>query len=363
MPERLAVALDCSAAAVSDPTGIAMVIHGISAALAARHELEVWRYARWSRLTRRRFLPQADGLRSWWFGGGLYWRGEIEVFHGLDSRLPRPRPASLRTVATIHDFSALQGQGFSRPSFSATRASHYEQAREAQAIVVHSQAMFKEAQQRLSPAPGQLKLVSLGASPRTATTEDLRALRERIGEAPFVLVLGEASKRKNSLGAVRAFAQAQASSPALASWRLVLAGREGYGLEAEFESEARKAGALSLGYVDAGLRAALLNECRALLFPSRYEGFGLPVLEAMALGRPVISSDIPALSELGGQASLRAEPDDIDGLAGHLRRLAEEPALAAELGRRGRARASGWTWERCAAGLSGIYFDLLENPR
>jgi glycosyltransferase involved in cell wall biosynthesis len=112
-------------------------------------------------------------------------------------------------------------------------------------------------------------------------------------------------------------------------------------------SEARERVVLT-GYVAHGEKAALLHGALALVYPSLYEGFGLPVAEALACGTPVLTSNVSALPEVAGDAALLVEPEDVRALADGLQRLVEDEALRARLSKAGRTRAPLFTWEGTA---------------
>jgi glycosyltransferase involved in cell wall biosynthesis len=142
---------------------------------------------------------------------------------------------------------------------------------------------------------------------------------------------------------------------------LVVAGPDGHAREAV---DAAAAGlpdglrdrVLMAGPVSEPARVALLEGALALAYPSLYEGFGFPVLEAMSLGTPVVSSDIPVLAEVGGDAGLRAAVGDPAAFADALARLAEDASLRDALVTAGRVRAVGYSWERTGTGLLAAYF-------
>jgi glycosyltransferase involved in cell wall biosynthesis len=107
----------------------------------------------------------------------------------------------------------------------------------------------------------------------------------------------------------------------------------------------------------------LYNACDVLLFPSFYEGFGWPTLEAMACGTPVVTSNTPALAEIVGDAGIVASPQDVRGLANAVRVILEGPELASDLRARGLARASRYTWKHTVAAVADIYTKVLESAR
>jgi glycosyltransferase involved in cell wall biosynthesis len=188
-----------------------------------------------------------------------------------------------------------------------------------------------------------MPVCSEGGDHITATPADPHVI-ERLGLAgrKFFISVGVNSRNKNADLLVNAFAQA-----GLSDALLVFTGKGDpaiFGELAEFKSDAvRKVGQVN----DSELRA-LYEQALALVFPSRYEGFGLPPLEAMSCGCPVITSDQPALIEVGGDAALRCGMDDVAGLARLLSDVAADAALRRRLGEAGRARAAHFTWAATA---------------
>jgi glycosyltransferase involved in cell wall biosynthesis len=135
---------------------------------------------------------------------------------------------------------------------------------------------------------------------------------------------------------------------------LVIAGGLGWGrtLDDDRASSARRDGSLRLlGHVPDAELVALYARATVVAYPSLYEGFGLPVLEAMACGAPVVTADATALRDTAGDAALLVDPLDTEAIAAALRRVLEDGELATELHMRGRARAARFTWERMAAGM------------
>ncbi len=354
----LRVGFDATAAAEPRPTGVGLSLAHLVRALreltpAAGLELEVC--YRLSRLRRRaHFLPGPARLfhERW----SVLLARRLAVWHGADSRLPRFAGPAL--VATVHDLSARR-EGFSTPRFRATRERHWAAvAARADLVVTYTRAVRAEVARELGLAPERVAVVPLAPSEALAPPDAeavRRAAREHLGERPYVLCLGELSRRKNTVGAVTAFAAAGA---ALGETALALVGPPGHGAEEALEAAERLgvAGRVRwLRYLPASEVAALLAGARALLFPTRYEGFGMPVLEAFRAGVPVVASDAASVVEVAGGAAVHAAPDDADALGRALVAVLEDPARAAELVARGRARLAAFTWERSAERLVAVY--------
>jgi glycosyltransferase involved in cell wall biosynthesis len=171
------------------------------------------------------------------------------------------------------------------------------------------------------------------------------------------LFVGALQRRKNVVRLVRAFERMPRG------WRLALAGAaDGYGaaeaLEA-IQASARRSDIAVLGYVSDAVLRDLYQRAAIFAFPSLDEGFGMPVLDAMANGVPVVTSVRSALPEVAGDAALLVDPEDIEALAEALVRLATEPALRADLAARGRARAQAFSWEAAVERTWAVYRELL----
>ncbi len=199
----------------------------------------------------------------------------------------------------------------------------------------------------------------------TVPDEEVERVRERFAIAgPYVLFVGGLEPRKNVVGLVRAFAASGVDAT------LVVAGgrvRWFPAEEARVWAEVRRLpervrGRVVLtGYVSEPDKRALLAGAAALAFPSLYEGFGFPVLEAMAAGTPVLTSDVSSLPEIAGEDALLVDPKDEDAIARGLRRLLEDADLRERLVGPARARAAGFTWEATARRTAEVLHAVAEG--
>jgi len=191
--------------------------------------------------------------------------------------------------------------------------------------------------------------------PEPDETARLRA-RYGLGDAPYVLSVGTLQPRKNYVRLIRAFVQLTnqpTNQPTnQLTNQLVIAGGRGW-LYEETLAEAGKYPdrVRILGFVDDGDLPALYRNAALFVFPSLYEGFGLPVLEAMACGVPVVCSNASSLPEVAGDAALLVDPLDTDGLTMAMARVLEDPDLRRGMIARGLEQAARFTWERAARQL------------
>jgi glycosyltransferase involved in cell wall biosynthesis len=260
-----------------------------------------------------------------------------------------------RCVVTVHDLGYLH---FPHAHTALRRIelhlSTMWSARVATHIIAVSQATRDDLVAHYGIAPQKITVVHHGVAPHFRPILDATAraaVRERYGmTGRYLLYVGTLQPRKNLVRLIEAFAQA-VQDGGMDDVTLVIAGKRGW-LTAAIEQRAAEqavAGRVHLsGYVDDGDLPALLSGALAFVFPSLYEGFGMPVLEAMACGTPVLTSTTTSLPEVAGQAALLVPPHDTAALAAALVRLASDTALRESLRERGQERAALFSWKRCA---------------
>jgi len=301
---------------------------------------------------RRLLLPRRPLTVAWERGVGPRPTG-IDVLHAPTPLAPargrRPQ------VVTVHD-----AVPYSHPETLTPRGVRWHRsaieraARTADAIVVPTRAVAEEIERYVGP---QRPVVVVGEGVSRALTApadaDARAVALRLPEEPFLLTLATIEPRKGLDVLLEAMADLR-----LADVPLVVVGQPGWG---GIDVQARSADLGISGRVrllgrlpDADL-AVVLDRAAALVSPSRAEGFGLPVLEAMAAGVPVVSSDAPALVEVGGGATVTVPVGDAAALADALAGVLGDAALRRRLAEAGRRRAADFTWEKAARRLWELY--------
>jgi O-antigen biosynthesis alpha-1,3-mannosyltransferase len=183
-----------------------------------------------------------------------------------------------------------------------------------------------------------------------------------LGEA--LLAVGTLEPRKNLVVVLEAYRLLRQRVPVPP--KLLIVGGQGWGdhaLNSLIRKGELKGGVQLLGFVPDDQLFALYRSARMLLYPSLQEGFGLPVLEAMACGCPVITANTSSLPEVAGDAAILADPSDAPGLADAIHKLLTDDALARELSQKGLRRAAQFSWERCARQTVDVYRALLEGGR
>jgi len=371
--DRLRIAVDATAL-LGRPTGIGSFVAGLLGGLAARPAdavptLEVSAYALsgrgWRGLagavppevtTRRGTMPAGLGLRLWpsialprfeWFAGG------VDIVHGTNFLVP---PTGAQAVVTVHDVTPLRYPELVEGA--STRYAAVLRAAIRRGAVIHTPSRWVagEVVEDLGVDPARVVAIAHGAPP--PGRGEPGAGHHQAGGDRYILALGTIEPRKGLPDLVRAFGRLAEEDHEL---RLVLAGPLGWGEEAV---EAAQAGLFEaarrrvrrLGWVNPERRNDLLAGAAVLAYPSRYEGFGLPPLEAMAAGVPVVASDAGALPEVLGSAAALVPVGDVDALA---RALAQALALDGVARQRvvaaGRAHAATYTWAACAEGHAALY--------
>lgn len=301
-------------------------------------------------------------LGKYWWSTGLprYVRSSgIELFHGTNYDVPPWRQCA--TVLTIHDLSLLiHPETHEKRRVSRSRRRLPIMARAANAVIVPTESVRGEVCEHLGLSGDKVFAVPEAARAcfRPMELEATEDVRRRLGiGADFLLTVGTIEPRKNLQTLVSAFEEVAGgqSQPTL---QLVIAGNRGWLieplLEAVEKSPFRDRIILTEYLNDEELRA-LYSSCRAFVYPSIYEGFGLPPLEAMACGAPVITSRIPALEETTGGAAILVEPTNVQALAGAIADLLDSDDLRSRLSALGRSRAAEFTWERTARLTLDVY--------
>lgn len=233
-------------------------------------------------------------------------------------------------------------------------------------VVTVSDASKRDIQRFYRLPPERVVAVPNGVSPRFARPPDaaIPAVLARYGiEPPYLLAVGALQARKNLETLFEAFARLRADG---LPHRLVVVGRTMWKSEGVFRRLADLAlgdAVLLTGYVRDDDLPALYAGATCFVFPSLYEGFGLPPLEAMACGTPVVVADTSSLPEVVGDAGLRIPPGDVAAYVDAIRSIVARPDWAADLGARGAARARGFTWSAAAASHAALYRQLAAAGR
>jgi glycosyltransferase involved in cell wall biosynthesis len=304
--------------------------------------------------------------RRWWTIGLPLYVGEngLRLFHGTNYNIPLWHRCP--TVVTVHDLSLLLHSDTHREDLvQRARRRLPTMTRVATHIITDSEAVKQEICEHLRVAPEKITAVPL--APRRAfrqiSEKQALATRRRLGvKDDFILFVGTVEPRKNLLSLVRAFDELLRTTDLKP--QLVVAGQKGWLTDDLFDHVEQSAVAkhiLFTGYVSDEDLASLYSSCRVSVYPSLYEGFGFPPLEAMACGAPVITSRIPVIMETSQGAARLITPTDVQELTTALHELLSDENVRRHYAEAGPKRAAEFTWERTAEKTLEVYREVLSQ--
>jgi glycosyltransferase involved in cell wall biosynthesis len=292
-----------------------------------------------------------------------YWTGPLDLFHATDFFLPPVKPTT-RTLLTVHDLSFVREPDTVMPGMTAHLNTWVPRSVErADHIVAVSKATRRDLIELYQTPPEKISVLYHGATGEFRPVEtafDLEVVRRkfRLGSEPFILSLGTIQPRKNYQRLIQAFAKIQPSVS------LVIGGSLGWGFESVF-AEVHRHGLEDrvhfIGFVADADLPALYSAASLFVYPSLYEGFGLPALEAMACGTPVVASNRSSLPEVVGEAGLLVDPLDPEALAEAMAKVLSDPCLHQRLSTAGRLQAAKFSWNGLASQLLKLYQNLIEE--
>ena len=279
----------------------------------------------------------------------LLWKDRVpaaDLFHGLNQRLDSRRHQ--RAVTTFHDLFVITGD-YSTPEF---RRRFTAQAREAadrsDLIIAISEYTARQVEQLLGIERARIRVIGHGV--RRPPAAVIRVERE-----PMILFVGALQRRKNIEALVAAFEAVPAN------WRLTLAGSSGFESEqilARIRASRRREDIQVLGYVSDAELETLYQRASVFAFPSLDEGFGMPVLDAMARGVPVLTSNTSAMPEVSGDAAFLVNPREAGSVREGLVTITQDESLRSSLQSKGLARSLEFSWEKAVAETWKVYQEL-----
>jgi len=314
----------------------------------------------------KRFMPVRSIFRKWWLVGlpALLQISPVDVFHGTNYCIPVFAPCP--TVVTIHDLSLLAQAGtHEEANVERGRRRLPIMARRATMIIAPSEWTRREIISRLGIRAERIRVIQEAAREgmRPRDEAESRSVLDKHGiRRPYLLYVGTIEPRKNLTTLLRAYDELLRATPHRP--QLVLCGGRGWLDDEVFNmvEELRLTEMVRFtGYVEEVELPALYSAAEVFVYPSLYEGFGLPPLEAMACGTPVVASNTASLPEVVGDAGLMVSPRDVRALAQTLAKLLDDAGLRQRLSRAGLAQAARFSWERAAHETQAVYDEVFEK--
>jgi len=379
------IAIDYTAA-VRQGAGIGKYVRDLVDAMLVQDKENQYTLLTSGRPTAERPFPKAENVRGrslvipdrylniLWYRWRLpisatFFTGQVDIYHGPDFVLP-PLNGKLRKVVTVHDLAFLEHPEYAVPELAAYLKKVVPEAVGAADVVAAvSHATSQTLVKHFQTSPEKIIIVPNGIRSHFRRITDpilLAATRNKFDlKYPLVLGVGTLEPRKNHLGLIKAFHKAQSAAgkkrrPAM----LALAGGPGWLYDETQELVAKlklEKKVRFLGRVSELELITLYSMADVFAFPSFFEGFGVPPIEAMACGAPVITSNTSSLPEVVGDAALQVDPHNSSELANAINRLLDDEALREELRQKGYARAKLFTWPRSASKMLSIYRRLYEG--
>lgn len=288
----------------------------------------------------------------------------LDVFHSPAYSIPLQynKPA----IVTIHDLAIYKHASWFPPGqkFS-TSILVPSSVRKAAKLIAVSQATAKSIRQIFRTPEERIRVIYEGApSVQRISAAERRAVKQAFNLSNrFILFIGTIEPRKNLVNLVKAFdAFMQENHARYRDLQLVIAGGKGWKHEPVFRAISRARWSSNirvLGYVSAQEKQALLQEAFFFAFPSLWEGFGLPVIEAERVGLPVLTSQVSSLPEVGGDGALYVDPKSIRSIQDGITTLVRYPKKRDALGRRGKEYSKQFSWKQCAKETYAVYKEVV----
>lgn len=303
----------------------------------------------------RKFLPVTY---SHLLTTAVFLKERLDVLHAPATTLPLTYPST--AVVTVHDLAIYKfPKFFPSGQFLSTKLVVPRSIRRAKKVIAVSEATKRDLKQLFHVSEKKVRVIYEGFV-RERVPKAVVDVRQKYRLDKYVLFIGTIEPRKNLVGLIRGFASV-ANLPKMKKFELILAGAPGwkYGDVLRAIAQAKLGGRVRyLGYVPHHDKLQLIEHAAAFVFPSLYEGFGLPVLEAMSLGAPVITSRVSSLPEIAGTAAIFVNPTKFKEIGQTIAKVVSNPGLRKRLVAEGQRRAAMFTWEATARETLQVYREV-----
>lgn len=292
---------------------------------------------------------------------------KVKLFHGLSHELPHGIPRSIKRVVTMHDLIVWRYPQFYKPLDRVVhRIKQRHSCRIADVVVAISEQTKRDLMEYLHVPESKIRVIYQSCDPmfwEPVAESDIDYVRSTYHlPEKYVICVGTIEERKNQLAVVKALAQLPADV------HLVIVGKNHGVYHAVLSGAIRSNGLTERVHIlhDADFEdfPALYAGAVASVYMSLFEGFGIPILESMCCGTPVVTSNVSSMPEAGGDAALYADPKNPDEIAARLKSIIDDPALRAELVEKGKVQCQKFTPHKAVSGLYDLYMSLLpdEDP-
>ncbi len=287
----------------------------------------------------------------------------LDIFHSPISSLPLTYPK--KSVITVHDLAIYKNPSWFPSQIFSTKLLVPQSLRKADKIIAVSKSTKHDLQALFNVAAAKIQVIYEGVEAKKIPVKNKKIdeLKKFKITRPYLFFVGTLEPRKNLLALLTAYKKLIAKGARYKKYQLVIAGAKGHKSDLVFD----KIKSLKLsrqvkytGYITHNQKMELIKQAVCFVFPSRYEGFGLPVVEAMALGTPVITSNISSLPEVTGDAALLVNPDKEIDIVKAMQQLLDSKTLQQKLVTRGKKQARLFNWDKAARETVKLYQSLAK---
>lgn len=285
-------------------------------------------------------------------------RDQLDVFHATANVMPLTYRKP--TVVTVHDLAIYEHPEWFPSQIASTKLLVPQTLRKATRIIAVSQATKQDLRELFGMPSHKISVVYEAADTALLKLKDRTTNVRQEYDLPtkYVLYVGTIEPRKSLTTLIQAWQRLAKMRPGVVkNAKLILAGGSGYKSEevVELLRTLNVPSIKYLGYIPHNHKILLMKNAAAFVFPTRYEGFGLPILEAMQLGVPVITSDISSIPEVTGTAAMLVRPEDVEGFARAIKDVLSRPTLAKKMVLAGRKQAKKFSWTKAARETLKVY--------
>lgn len=322
-------------------------------------EIVIFKYSQ-----HKKYLPYAY---SHVFVSSVLKKAKLDIFHSPANVLPLQYSGP--SVITFHDLAIyFHPEWFPPKQDFSIKVLVPKSLERANHIISVSQSTADDMQKLFKVPKKKITVVHEGIEKTKAPKKLAIHQVEKKHKIPgkYILYVGTLEPRKNIAGIIQAFDELACKFPKkYKDIQLVLAGAKGFEFQKNYEAiKNAKSGKIRyIGYISAQDKIALMHGAMAFIFPSLYEGFGLPALEAMSYGIPVITSNVSSLPEVVGKAALTVKPESIKDIQAAIAKLVSRKATRDSLVKKGKIQARTFSWEKCAKATLAVYTQVYEETR